>query len=106
MPKNPELIPLDFLLNASKMSLEDAMLNRLADASNRSKQIVELLETWAERKAEVLLLQWFLSHGNELMATVTLTPTLLTEGKTYRSDKSAPLSAEEFRERLRSLVES
>jgi hypothetical protein len=99
------MVPLDFLLTASKKSLEDAMLNRFSESSNRRKQILELLDSWAERRAESLLLTWFLNHGNELMATITLPPRV-TEVIPLLRARAGPLSAEEFRDSLRSLVES
>lgn len=99
-------IAMDFLLSASKTSLEEAMLNRLADVSNRRKQLVELLDEWAERRAETLLLEWFLSHGNELMATVTSTPRVTETIPLLLSAQPRRISATELREKLARLLES
>lgn len=105
MSDKPYLIAADFLLTASKISMEEAMLKRLADASNRRKQIVDLLEAWAERRAEALLLEWFLSHGKELMATLTLS-SRVAGTLPELPERIGPLSPEEFRASLKCLVDS
>lgn len=105
MSEKMELMAVDFLLNASKRTIEDAMLNRCADSANRRKQILEMMDSWAERQAEQMLLTWFLDHGSELAATITLPP-LVTESKPVLRVRTGPLSAEEFREVLQSLVDS
>lgn len=105
MSEKPDLIAADFLLTASTVSMEEAMLRRLADVSNRRKQIVELLEAWAEGRAEALLLEWFLKHKKELMATLTLSPSVGGQLPALPA-KTGTLSPEEFRESLKCLVES
>lgn len=105
MAPESKQIAFDFLLTGSKMSLEDAKLARLADVSNRRKQIVELLDEWAERRAEFLLLEWFLLHGNELMAAITAPP-ITALAPLLLPAKPGPMSGEEFREKLGRLLES
>lgn len=106
MADDSELIAFDFLLSASKISLEDAMLRRNADVSNRRKQLVELLDKWAETRAELLLLEWFLAHGNKLMAAVTQSPRVTELAPLLLPAKPGPISATELREGLVRLLNS
>jgi hypothetical protein len=99
MAEDSGLIAFEYLLNGSERSMQNVLLSRLADARNRQKDLVELLEKWAERRAEALLLEWFLKHGDALMAAVA-SSSKVTE------IKRLPDSPEEFRETLRNLLES
>lgn len=83
-------IALEYLLTGSETSLQNAMLARLADAKNRRKEIIELLDKWVEKEAEAMLLQWFLEHG-EALAGSLVRPELMRE---------------DFRESLKSLLKS
>ena len=106
MADDSELIPFEYLLSGSKTSLENAMLRRLADARNRQKELTELLNMWAELRAQAMLLQWFLAHGDELMGSVTK-PAQVTEIKRLLApEKPGPMSADELRESLRNLLNS
>ena len=102
MNEKPELIALEFLLGGSETSLENVLLNRLADVRNRRKEIIELLDSWAERQAEAMVLEWFLKHGAELVGSVTRTVTVT---ELQRLSDPAETS-EDFRESLRKLVKS
>lgn len=105
MADNPELLPCEYLLGGSKTSLENAVLVRLADERNRRKELLELLEKWAERRAEAMLLRWFLDHGDELVGSLTGSP--ITEIKRMPAgEKPGPISATAFRETLRNLLNS
>ncbi len=99
MADDSGLITFEYLLGGSQRSLENVMLNRLADARNRQKELIELLDKWAERRAEAMLLEWFLKHGDALMAAVAKSPKV-TE------IERLPDSLEEFRETLRNLLKS
>jgi hypothetical protein len=101
-----ELIALSYLLGGSQVSLQNTLLNRLADAQNRRKEIIELLDAWAERHAEVLLLEWFVKHGDELMASVTRMETVIELKRLAEPEKPGPQRLEDFRESLRNLLES
>jgi hypothetical protein len=107
MAEKPDaMIAFEYLLGASKCSLENAMLRRLADERNRRKELMELLDAWAERRAEALLLSWFLTHGEALAGSLTA-PLKVTEIKhPVPGDKPGPKSAVEFRETLRGLLNS
>lgn len=106
MAEDPELIAFEYLLGASKSSIENAMLNRFADERNRRKELVELLEKWAERRAEALLLRWFLRHGDALMGSLTRPPKVTEIERLVSEGKPEPISAARFRETLRTLVNS
>ncbi len=57
MAEDSGLIAFEYLLSGSQRSLENVMLNRLAEARNRQKELLELLDKWAERRAEAMLLE-------------------------------------------------
>ena len=103
MSEDSGLITFEYLLTGSQRSLENVLLNRLADARNRQKELIELLEKVAERRAEVLLIEWFLKHGDALMAAVA-NSSKVTEIKL--AEKPGPMSATDLRETLRNLLES
>lgn len=93
------LIPVSYLLNASKTSLENAMLKRMEQSSMRRKELLKLLDEWAEESAGVMLAEWFLRNGEALMGAVLQTATV-TELK------PGPMTATGLRDALRRLVES
>lgn len=102
----PNSVSVDFLLNGSKLSMEEAMLRRLADASCRRKQLLELLDLLVECQAEVLLLEWFMEHGNALMGSVTASATVTQMELPELPEKPSPMSATELRANLERLLES
>ncbi|HXT74631.1 MAG TPA: hypothetical protein VN785_12330 [Candidatus Angelobacter sp.] len=57
---------IDFLLTGSRSSTKNAFLMHLSEESNKRKQIVELLEAWAEERAQLIALEFFLAHGEEI----------------------------------------
>jgi len=59
---------IDFLLTGSRSTLKAAFLKRLAEENNLRKQIGELLEAWAEERADLKLLEFILVNGAELSA--------------------------------------
>jgi hypothetical protein len=106
MADDSKLIAFEYLLGGSQTSLQNAMLNRLADAANRRKELIELLDKWAEREAEALLLEWFLKHGEELMGSLTRSPKVTEITRLKNAEKPTPITAVELRETLRTLVNS
>ena len=93
---------LEYLLSVSKVGMENMLLDRMADAQNRRKEIMELLDKWAERRAEALLIEWFDKHGAELVGSVTRTVTITELQRLSGSEETA----EDFRETLRNLLKS
>ncbi len=57
---------IEFLLTGSRSNLKGAFLARLGEESNKRKEIVELLEAWAEARAQLIALEFFLAHGEEI----------------------------------------
>jgi hypothetical protein len=109
MADDPKLIAFEYLLGASKCSLQNAMLHRLADAQNRRKELFELLDAWAEKRAEAMLLSWFLERGEELagsLGSMTRSPRVTEIQRLVPAEKPGPQKSLDFRETLRSLVES
>jgi hypothetical protein len=103
MADGPELLALRYLLGASETSLQNVLLDRLNVAERTKKQIAELLEAWAQARAEALLAEWFLKHGAELVARIASKPAEVTEIKL--PTKPGPQSVN-LRETLRKLLES
>lgn len=106
MKMEPSDPPVEFLLTASKNTLQDALLNRMADSSNRQKNLLEMVDILVEVRAQIELIRWFLVHGDELMAAVTSMPTVTEIAASSVPEKPGPKSASDFRETLKSLLES
>src|SRR5208283_4320533 len=54
--------PWEFLLSASRNSLQSFELSRLAHASNLRKEIGALLDQWMEENAAAMLARWLLEQ--------------------------------------------
>jgi hypothetical protein len=54
--------PWEFLLSASKNSLQSYELSRLAHASNLRKEIAALIDQWKEETAAAMLARWLLEQ--------------------------------------------
>ncbi|MGB7282963.1 MAG: hypothetical protein WBE13_11935 [Candidatus Acidiferrum sp.] len=54
--------PWEFLLSASRNSLQSFELSRLAHASDLRKEIVALVDQWMEENAAALLARWLLEE--------------------------------------------
>lgn len=108
MPDDPSLIALEFLLGASKDSMQDAMLNKMNEATRARKEIMELLEKWSLAQADAMLISWFLEHGDEVVgsATVTNSPKVTEIKRLTTPDKPGPQRADDFRKILRKLIDS
>ena len=57
-----------FVCFASKRSLDEALLARLAESRNTRKQIEELLDVWLTKSVEAEFLFWFSTHREEVGA--------------------------------------
>jgi hypothetical protein len=108
MPDDASLIALEFLLGASKDSMQDAMLNKMNEAARTRKEIMELLEKWSTVRAEALLLSWFLDHGDEVVgsATVANSPNVTEIKRPDTPEKPGPHRAVDLRRELRRLLDS
>jgi hypothetical protein len=54
--------PWEFLLSASKNSLQSYELSRLAHAANLRKEITALMDQWLEETAAAMLARWLLEQ--------------------------------------------
>jgi hypothetical protein len=54
--------PWEFLLSASRNSLQSFELSRLAHASNLRKEITALLDQWMEENAAAMLARWLMEQ--------------------------------------------
>ena len=54
--------PWDFLLSASRTSLQSFELSRLSHAANLRKEIAALLDQWIDESSEALLARWLMEQ--------------------------------------------
>ena len=54
--------PWQFLLSASRNSLQSYELSRLSHASNLRKEIAALLDQWIEENSSAMLARWLMEH--------------------------------------------
>jgi hypothetical protein len=62
MPARSTQPPWEFLLSASRNSLQSFELSRLAHASNLRKEIAALIDQWMEENAAAMLARWLLEQ--------------------------------------------
>ena len=61
--------PLDYLLAASRASLQSFELTRLNHAANLRQEIGALMDQWIQETSEALLARWILDHHKSLQAS-------------------------------------
>jgi len=54
--------PWEFLLSASRNSLQSYELSRLSHAANLRKEIGQLLDSWLEENAAAMLARWLMEN--------------------------------------------
>jgi len=54
--------PWDFLLSASRNSLQSYELSRLSHAANLRKEIAQLLDSWLEENTAAMLARWLMEQ--------------------------------------------
>jgi hypothetical protein len=54
--------PWEFLLSASRNSLQSYELSRLSHAANLRKEIAQLLDSWLDENAAALLARWLMEE--------------------------------------------
>lgn len=54
--------PWDFLLTASRNSLQSYELSRLGHAANLRKEIAQLLDAWVEENSAAMLARWLMEN--------------------------------------------
>jgi len=69
MPNRHVLPPWEFLLSASRNTLQSYELSRLAHAANLRKEAGPILDQWVEELASAMMARWLLEHqGREVLA--------------------------------------
>lgn len=69
MARNHALPPWEFLLSASRNSLQSYELSRLAHAANLRKEAGPILDQWVEELAAAMVARWLLEHqSREILA--------------------------------------
>jgi len=61
--------PWDFLLTASRSSLQSYELSRLSHAANLRKEIRQLLDSWVEENSAAMLARWLIEHRERPVTT-------------------------------------
>jgi len=95
-------LPIGYLLETSDIGLQNALMQHLAAASVKRKELRILLEEWIQEEAIALVFKWFLEHGHEIAALLTSPPT----AKALPDGEPGSQTAEDFREGLRRLLKS
>ena len=62
MPSCKVSPPWEFLLSASRNSLQSYELSRLSHASNLRKEIAALVDQWVEENSSAMLARWLMEH--------------------------------------------
>jgi hypothetical protein len=62
MPIQKTEPPWEFLLSASKNSLQSYELSRLSHAANLRKEIGQLLDSWLEENSAAMLARWLMEQ--------------------------------------------
>jgi hypothetical protein len=62
MPSRHVLPPWEFLLSASRNSLQSYELSRLGHAANLRKEVGPMLDQWVEELAAAMLARWLMEH--------------------------------------------
>ena len=65
MSLNPSQPPWEFLLSASKNSLQSYELTRLSHAANLRKEIGTLLDQWLEENSSAMLARWLMDQRDK-----------------------------------------
>ena len=63
MPQFRPQAPWEFLLSASRTTLQSYELSRLAHASNLRKEIADLLDQWLEENSSAMLARWLIEQS-------------------------------------------
>jgi len=95
MARNHARPPWEFLLSASRNSLQSYELSRLAHASNLRKEAGPILDQWVEELASAMVARWLLEHPERDAAPVP--PEAQSESAASVSDNFLPDSGRSHR---------
>jgi hypothetical protein len=79
--------PWEFLLSASRNSLQSYELSRLSHAANLRKEITQLLDSWLEENTAAMLARWLMQQRETSAAR--------EQGAAERSDNPQPSTVDE-----------
>src|SRR5437879_8337661 len=71
MPIRNALPPWEFLLSASRNSLQSYELSRLGHAANLRKEVAPMLDQWVEEIAAAMLARWVMEHREREIAAAS-----------------------------------
>lgn len=91
--------PIAYLLDCSKLSLQEFWNVQLNDSANRRKDLQKLLPEWIEATAMALLAEWLSLYGETLIAAAGASPEerekLLAALRIGDTDQLAEMGAQE-----------
>lgn len=89
-------IPLEYLLECSKSSLNSFLLAQLNKSANSRKELKEIMSEWIEARALALLAEWLMNHGEELMALASKPPESQEKQESFDERTVEPKRKNEF----------
>ena len=92
MARNHALPPWEFLLSASRNSLQSYELSRLAHAANLRKEAGPILDQWVEELAAAMVARWLLEHQQREILAPSASSAAPADGQSA-SDNFFPNSA-------------
>lgn len=88
--------PWEFLLSASRNSLQSYELSRLGHVANLRKEIVALVEQWVEENSAAMLARWLMEHREREVTLAEAAPGAAGRGvQPLASDNFLPDSVAE-----------
>jgi hypothetical protein len=66
--KDPANVPVEFLLDSSRSSLQDLQLAALARSANLAKAVKSEIDQWVEQLAVAMLARWMMEHRETLIS--------------------------------------
>lgn len=90
--------PWQFLLSASKNSLQSYELSRLSHAANLRKEITALVDQWVEENSSAMLARWLMENREQDPAQAELSPAAGNGGSSAAPDRggSAQSASDNF----------
>ena len=92
--------PWEFLLSASRNSLQSYELSRLSHAANLRKEISQLLDSWLEENTAAMLARWLMEQRERPTETPATTESATHEEKVaaarYGRGKHARVVSDNF----------
>lgn len=92
MPSSRTSPPWEFLLSASRNSLQSYELSRLGHVSNLRKEIVALVDQWVEENSSAMLARWLMENREREISTAQASaqPPARAAGEPSASDNFLP----------------